>query len=163
VTPEEMAVARIYGLPVHYMPHDQTYLVGGHRITAQSMELLMTQRPYKALSSAQLSNTLADQLAAGRVDATAFGERNKTYLASTPLTTTSPYFETNSKLWSQPVFTSTSNSTAVETVFRVGADGRPEAVTRLVDKPMPDSVRNAGESDLAWLKRRVSEICWSPT
>jgi len=50
----------------------------------------------------------------------------------------------------------------VETTFRVGADGRPEAVTRLVDKPSKASARNGGESELAWLKRRVDEICWSP-
>jgi len=51
----------------------------------------------------------------------------------------------------------------VETEFRIGADGRPEAVTRLVLAPAKTSVRNAGESEMAWLKRRVNEIRWRPT
>lgn len=51
----------------------------------------------------------------------------------------------------------------VETFFQVGADGRPEAVTRLVDTPSKGAVRNAGESEMAWLKRRVNEIRWRPT
>jgi hypothetical protein len=50
----------------------------------------------------------------------------------------------------------------VETTFRVGADGRPEAVTRLVSAPSKGASRNGGESELAWLKRRVDEICWRP-
>lgn len=145
MTPEE---ARIYGLPVTYRAFDQTYEVAGRRFTAQAWQEIqkMTQRPYKALTSQQLSDTLAGQLK-GTTPAP---------LDPTPLTT-SPYFESNSKLWAQPIFTSSSN---VETVFRVGSDGRPEAVTKLVDKPMADSVRNAGESEIAWLKRRVDEMRW---
>jgi hypothetical protein len=127
-----------------FNPADRTYRFGGEVITEQAMETLMANRPYSKLTSSQLAQTLSDQLSGATrapLDATAFGETNRTYLASS-------------------VMSSTSN---VETVFRVGADGRPEAVTRLVEAPSKSSVRNAGESELAWLRRRVDEICWRPT
>jgi len=121
-----------------FNPADRTYRFDGRVITEQAMETLMANRPYSKLTSSQLAQTLSDQLTGTRpapLDASIFGDPNNAYL------------------------TSTSN---VETVFRVGADGRPEAVTRLVDKPSAGAARNGGESELAWLKRRVDEICWRP-
>lgn len=104
----------------------------------------MADRPYRDLTSSQLSSLLSGQLkTGGRLDAvevTTFGDANRSWLLGDTVT-----------------------SQNVETTFRVGADGRPEAVTRLVASPSPTSVRNGGETELAWLRRRVSEICWRPS
>ena len=140
---------------MEYHPADQTYHLGGRVITRQALEALMT-RPYEKLTGSELSRIMAEQLQRGAplqrsvsasshdpIEVTAFGDKNRSWL----------------------VDGSTTNSLGqnVETTFRVGADGRPEAVTRLVDKPSKTSARNGGESELAWLKRRVDEICWRPT
>jgi len=139
-----------------YHPADQTYRFGGEVITRQALETLMADRPYSKLTGSELSRVFAEQLQSGGplqpsvkasrhdpVEVTAFGDKQRSWL----------------------VDGSTINSLGqnVETTFRVGADGRPEAVTRLVNTPAKTSVRNGGESELAWLKRRVDEICWRPT
>lgn len=102
-------------------------------------------RPYSKLTASELSRVFAEQLSAGGpiqppkpVEITAFGDTNRS--------------------WIMP----TNDPQTVETTFRVGPDGRPEAVTRLVNTPSKGAVRNGGESELAWLKRRVDEICWRP-
>jgi hypothetical protein len=96
------------------------------------------RRPYREalskLSGSELSRVLAEQLQAGRqqpLEVTPIGDVNRS--------------------WLMP-------DGAVETVFQIGSDGRPEAVTRLVASPSPGAVRNGNESELAWLKRRVDEI-----
>lgn len=104
------------------------------------------RRPFAKLTDYELSRLMGQQITSG-------GNRPKTGI---------DYLDNPTTLWKAPLTTSTSTAN-VETVFRVGADGRPEAVTRLVSSPSPQSVRNAGESDLAWLRRRVDEVCWSPS
>jgi len=156
-------MAHLYGLPAYtskWMPDtlivmnpaDQTYRSGGRVITRQALETMMS-RPYEKLTGSELSRILAGQLQHGAplqravsmsshdpVEVTAYGDKNRSWLVDGAVTT----------------------SQNVETTFRVGADGRPEAVTRLVSAPSKTSARNGGESELAWLKRRVDEICWSP-
>jgi hypothetical protein len=141
----------IYGLPVYtskWMP--DTFIVMGNRSGKTTAmrdweDLMAYKRPLEDVPDKDLWKIMSDQLAAGRpgppriVDASVFGDPNKSYLAGDPLA-----------------------GQNVETVFRVGSDGRPEAVTRLVDKPSAKAVRNGGETEMAWLKRRVDEICWRP-
>lgn len=128
------------------------------------------ERPYKDLSSRDLSQLFSDQLRAGRnpvsdynnsFDKWVFNAKFHNSNTTSDSVNASGYLTSKTLLWSDPIFT-TPPAQAVETTFRVGPDGRPEAVTKLVDKPKADSVRNAGESDLAWLRRRVSEVCWVP-
>ena len=133
---------------VVYHPADQTYRVGGRVFTAQVVAEMLMTRPYEKLTGSELSRVFADQLQSGGpiqrpkpVEATAFGDTNRSWLMGDG---------------------TISGSSNVETTFRVGADGRPEAVTCLVDAPSKGAARNGGESELAWLKRRVDEICWSP-
>jgi hypothetical protein len=132
-----------------FNPADRTYRFGGRVITEQALGDLMADRPYQTKTGSELSRILANQLTQSRaknpsydpIEVTAFGDAGRSWLVDGAVT-------------------STAN---VETTFRVGADGRPEAVTRLVDKPSVGAARNGGESELAWLKRRVDEICWRPT
>jgi len=131
-------------MDVVYHPADQTYRLGGWTLTAQVLgDMLMTDRSLKNKTGAELAQILGDQLQArstyhAPLEVTAFGDTNRNYLLGLDGTA----------------------SQNVETTFRVGADGRPEAVTRLVDAPSKGAARNGGESEMAWLKRRVDEICW---
>jgi hypothetical protein len=121
-----------------FNPADRTYRFGGRVITEQAMEVLMGERPYSKLTGSELSRIMAEQLQSGG-----------------PL---QPSVKAARHDWA-----TSSMGQNVETTFRVGADGRPEAVTRLVEAPSKGAARNGGESELAWLKRRVDEICWRPT
>jgi hypothetical protein len=127
-----------------YHPADQTYRFGGEVITRQALETLMADRPYGKLTGSELSRVFAEQL--------------KTGGPIQPKPALQRSVDVARHDWA-----TSSMGQNVETIFRVGADGRPEAVTRLVDAPSKTSVRNGGESELAWLKRRVDEICWRPT
>ncbi len=140
----------LYGLPVYTTPWmPDTLIVMGNRVgktLAQrgwehAQEMADRQNlNLKGMSDKDLWGQISGQLEAGRrpLEVATFGDKDRS--------------------WLMPDGT-ISDSSNVETVFRVGADGRPEAVTRLVDKPSPNSVRNVGESEMAWLKRRVDEIC----
>ena len=141
-------LGKTQAMDLSYHPADQTYRFDGEVITRQALEMLMADRPYGKLTGSELSRILAAQLETGGpiqrpkpVETTAFGDTNRSWLVDGAVTA----------------------NQNVETTFRVGADGRPEAVTRLVSTPAKTSVRNGGESELAWLKRRVDEICWRPT
>ena len=91
----------------------------------------MPERPFKNLSGPELTDLFARQLAK------------------------EPQVQRGDPLWGYV----TQSGTNVETVFRIGADGRPEAVTRLVDKPSPGAARNVTDPELLWLRQRVDEIC----
>jgi len=145
-------------MDVEYHPADQTYRVGGRTYTAQVVAEMLMTRPYEKLNGSELSRILAEQLQSG-------GPINPKPTAAYPppgAIETTAFGDANRRSWlAGPVTNSLGQN--VETTFRVGADGRPEAVTRLVSTPAKTSVRNGGESELAWLKRRVDEICWRPT
>jgi len=128
-------------MDVEYHPANQTYHVGDRTYTAQVVAEMLMTRPYEKLNGSELSRILAAQLQSS-------GPINPKPIAAFPV----GLIET--------AFSGTQN---VETTFRMGDDGRPEAVTRLVDTPSKGAARNGGESELAWLKRRVNEICWRPT
>lgn len=104
----------------------------------------MADRPYQKLTGGELSRVLSEALEKGRrpspgpLDITAFGDPHKTWLVG--------------------VDPGVGSSQSVETVFRVGADGKPEAVTRLVDKPSQGAVRNVTETEFNWLRHRVDEV-----
>jgi hypothetical protein len=144
----------LFGLPVYTSPWmPDTMIVmgnrGGKTAAQRAWEGSMAahERPLRDVPEKDLWKIMSDQLIAGRpsakrdaVETTALGDPIRSWV------TPDGYVNTQN----------------VETFFRVGDDGRPEAVTRLVDKPSTNAVRSGGESELAWLKRRVDEICWRP-
>lgn len=170
---------QIYGLPVYRSKWDPDTMIvmgnrGGKTLAQQGWEYAqeMADRPYKGLTDRELDAVLAQKLADGRpdpIEVTAFGDTKRTFIVpdnytyqlvtnNTSTITTSPYLSNSTTLWTGPLFTQP--QPALETIFRVGSDGQPEAVSKLVSKPSEGSIRN--ETDMAWLKRRVAEVCWIP-
>lgn len=124
-----------------------------------------TKRPYAGLSGRELDNELGRQLTSPSdiVDATVFGDHNKTYLAgplyqrgnavalSNGATTGNVIYSTNTI--ESPA---TGQRWVLEDSYVMTPDGKVKPVSQT-------KVKEAKlESDRQWLKRRVAEICWNP-
>lgn len=125
-------------------------------------------RPYKGLSNDDLFKELSRQLEGiqphpDAVEVTAFGDTERKWLVPNTVTSfgsattlTNVYYPANSSASWDWRYGNSTVPYQIDTEYRVGRNGQPEAVTRLVEgaaKP---------ESDMDWLKRRVREICWVP-
>jgi SAM-dependent methyltransferase len=144
--PYQNELLRIFGMPAYqstWLPDDVWVVMGnrGGKTMAQrgweyaqrlsDEEKQRMSRPYSKLTASELSRVFAEQLQAGGpiqrpVETTAFGDANKS--------------------WIMP----TSDPQTVETTFRVGPDGRPEAVPRLVNADVRQLPLANGSLGLAW-------------
>ena len=109
------------------------------------------RRPYKNLSHKELEQELSRQLPrkekakVNYVDATAFGEVNKTFLVGTTSTSNNIYYA--------PTTTGTIN----ELTFTPGGQ---VYVSDPLSKPTEGAAKP--ESDMSWLHRRIAEVLWEP-
>jgi hypothetical protein len=120
-------------------------------------------RPYKDLSAAELDAELARQLPRGRrtvdpppgsLEVTAYGDTYRTFLSNSS-STAGTGTTSNTVYWSPTV----TSDGMFETDYVVGPDGKPKAIEtrpRAAERAIPE------DDDIAWLRRRVNEVCWVP-
>jgi hypothetical protein len=92
------------------------------------------------------------------IEVTVYGDTQRRWtmpyeLTSNTIVTNTTGSTLSNVLYTDPIY---SNPGQIVTTYQVGVDGLPVAVSRLGENVAKK------EDPLAWLKRRVNEICWVP-